>query len=326
MIKKYTLTIGIPTYNGAKTIKDTLNSVVAQFDEHILENIEVLISNNKSTDNVVEIVDEYIDLFPNNIRLITNERYELKLDGNLINLFNNAQGEYLWIMSDDDAFEVNAFQKVLEIIKEYKNIGVIFSNYSECDASLNYLTTRLRDDIVEDSYCANGDEFFIKSKVLFGLISSLVFNVKDWQNANLQKYIGLNSLHVGALIEILSGKTSYIISDKLVKLRTGNTTWGENGTFILVGFQLIQMFHHMKYLNYKKYTIDYIIDYFYTNSHINIIKAKIKGLSQINKVYIEMKKCYGHKLGFWLLDVPLLYLPKSIYIFLFKIYTLGYKK
>ena len=58
MRKNYKLTIGIPTFNGENTIKDTVESIVSQFDESILDSVDVLISNNKSTDSTEEIINE----------------------------------------------------------------------------------------------------------------------------------------------------------------------------------------------------------------------------------------------------------------------------
>ncbi len=312
MNNNYILTIGIPTYNGEKTIRDTLDSLVDQFDSFLLENVEVLISDNKSTDKTLQIVNAYIKLFPENIRIVTNERDDLELDGNLINLFNNANGQYLWIMSDDDAFEKNALLKVTSCIVRNGSCSVFFTNYSECDTNLNYLDRRFRLDIDHDFRCSNGDEFFVESKVLFGLISSLIFKVEDWQKANLSKYIGLNSLHVGALIEILADKESYIISEKTVKLRIGNTSWGENGTFIFPILDIVSMFKKMHLLGYKLSTEKFLVDHFYTNNLKSIILAKYAGLQDFNLAHKKMKYCYGRNISYWLVHFPVLYLPNKL--------------
>ena len=51
------LTIAIPTYNGAKTIANMLEILLPQCDERV----EVLISDNASTDNTKLIIDKYIE-------------------------------------------------------------------------------------------------------------------------------------------------------------------------------------------------------------------------------------------------------------------------
>jgi hypothetical protein len=98
--------------------------------------------------------------------------------------------------------------------------------------------------------------------------------------------------------------------------------WGENGTFIIVIYQLIQMWHSMKFLNYKKKTMNYIIDNNYKNNYFMIALAKAKGLKDTKKAFIEMKKCYKHKKFFWIWDVPLLFIPNIFYEILYDLYKL----
>jgi glycosyltransferase involved in cell wall biosynthesis len=321
------LTIGVPTFNGAKTINHTIDSIISQFDNFAISKIEILVSDNKSTDSTLNIINKYKLLYPDNFRIVINQKNDLKLDGNLLNLFNLANGKFVWILSDDDVLEKNSIDYILKIIENYKNdLAVIMTNYSECDYQLEYKKIRYREEIYEDVYCEKGDDFFIKSRMLFGLISSLIINRQSWLNSNLKQYIGLNSLHIGALIQILNREKSFIVSKKLVKFRmdTENTEprWGENGTFIIVIYQLIQMWHSMKFLNYKKKTMNYIIDNNYKNNYFMIALAKAKGLKDTKKAFIEMKKCYKHKKFFWIWDVPLLFIPNIFYEILYDLYKL----
>ena len=315
-MKNKLLTIGIPTYNGSETICDAIDSVVSQLDDELLKKVDILVSNNKSTDDTVKKVSGYIDKLPNHISLIDNDTPELELDGNLINLFKHANGEYLWILSDDDALEDASIKKVISVIEKQHDLSLIFTNYSECDVNLNILSKRDREDIEEDIYCENGNEFFINSKVLFGLISALIIRTDDWNQSDLKKYIGLNSLHIGAIIEILSHGKSYVISDKLVRLRIGNTSWGKNGTFIFPILNIVKMFKEIKHLNYPLSSYHYLTDYFFTVNYKALIRAKIDGLKDFKKAFVEMKACYGHKKRFWLLDVFIIITPRSVLIFL----------
>ena len=52
MIKDKLLTIAIPTYNGSKTISDMLNILLPQVDDRV----EIIISDNCSTDNTEDII------------------------------------------------------------------------------------------------------------------------------------------------------------------------------------------------------------------------------------------------------------------------------
>lgn len=99
---KKILTIGIPTYNGAPHIRETLDSILSQ-DPNILDSkVEILISDNASTDETELIVREYSSKHPNLIRYSKNE-INIGFDRNLDMLFKKANGAYVWLMGDDDA-------------------------------------------------------------------------------------------------------------------------------------------------------------------------------------------------------------------------------
>lgn len=330
MNQDYLLTIGIPTYNGEITIRDSIESIISQFSDINMSNVELLISDNNSNDLTVDIANKYKSLYPNNIRIVNNRQNDLKLDGNLLNLFKNAKGQFVWILSDDDVLEKIAINYVINIIKKYKNdLGVIMTNYSECDYQLQYKKKRYREDILEDIFCENGDDFFIKSKLLFGLISSLIIKRDSWLASDFKQYIGLNSLHVAAIIQILNKEKSFIISNKLVKFRmdtlTGKPSWGEQGAFIIIAYQHIQIFHSMRYLNYKKETIDFLINTHYRGNYFTVALAKAQGFKDTRRAFSEMKKCYQHKFFFWIFDVPILFMPSIFFKILYKLYKF-YKK
>ena len=315
------LTIGIPTYNGANTISDAIESVVTQFDDDIKKLVNILISDNKSTDNVYEISKLYCDKYPNNIRVVKNNKIGSGIDDNLINIFSNSNDSFVWLLSDDDALEKNSLKQVLEIIKNNDALGLLFSNYSECDQSLNYLSHRLRENIDKNIYCENGDKFIVQSKMLFGLISSLIFNRVAWNSSDLSTYYGMHSLHVGAIIEIMSSYKAYIISDKLVKLRTGATSWGKNGTFIFPILNIVIMLKNLKKKNYSLSTWNYATNYFYQSNYLSLLKAKYAGLTDYKKTYLLNKKCYGHKPLFWIRDLPIIFIPSFIVRFGVKLFN-----
>lgn len=314
-----TLTIGIPTCNGADTIQDTLESILSQIRSKA-EGIEILISDNGSADNTALIVNKYIKIFPEVICYVKNERQELLLDSNIDNLFKNAKGEYVWIMSDDDALDDGAIDKVMSLIKKYSDISLIMVNYNEYDSTLTSVQPRIRDDIYKDIYCCNGDIFFRESKMLFGLISSLIIRKTDWLTINSEKYMGMLSIHIPMIMEILSNNKSYIVSDKLVKLRTGNCRWGHKGTFIFPILNILKSLKPMESFGYEAETNKRIVRHFYRNNLRSIIIANASGLERKKDALFEMINCYSHFLSFWILHVPLLMSPNFLFSVALKIY------
>jgi glycosyltransferase involved in cell wall biosynthesis len=132
------VSIIIPTYNRAERLKKAIESAL----EQDYENLEVLVSDNNSTDNTQDIVEEF---FSDN-RFIYN-----KNDTNIGMIFNwrkgleLSSGDYFLLLSDDDYLINNQFiSQAVEIIEKYENILMvgsdgIFSNESK-NKKVEYLS------------------------------------------------------------------------------------------------------------------------------------------------------------------------------------------
>ena len=64
------LTVTIPSYNVEAYLEDCLESFV---NSEVMDDIEVLIVNDGSSDNTVKIAQRYVDKYENTFRLINKE-------------------------------------------------------------------------------------------------------------------------------------------------------------------------------------------------------------------------------------------------------------
>ena len=64
------LTILIPVYNTEKYIKRCLDSLIVS---EIMDDIEILVVNDGGKDHSVEIIQKYVDSYPEIVRLIDKE-------------------------------------------------------------------------------------------------------------------------------------------------------------------------------------------------------------------------------------------------------------
>ena len=91
------LTVVVPTYNAEKYLRDNLESFKIP---ELMEDLEILIVNDGSTDHSLEIAEEYVRQYPDTYRVITKENGG---HGSAINAGTAAAvGRYLKVIDADD--------------------------------------------------------------------------------------------------------------------------------------------------------------------------------------------------------------------------------
>ena len=107
-------TIGIASYNYASYMEKGLNAIKRQK----FKNYEVLISDDCSTDNSVEVIKKYIADNPDmNIRLIENDKNR-GIEYNKNKLIECCEGEYLMLCDADDWMADNCLEVMADIIEK----------------------------------------------------------------------------------------------------------------------------------------------------------------------------------------------------------------
>jgi len=136
------LSICIPTYNRAEYLKITLNSIVSQkmfFENDI---VEIIVSDNCSSDNTKEVVDVFVKTFGNKIRYYRNN--ENIKDANFETVLSYGKGQFLKLNNDTLAHRNNTLDIIIDSIEKniVKRNILFFSN-----GVLNYNDTIILNDL-----------------------------------------------------------------------------------------------------------------------------------------------------------------------------------
>jgi len=111
------LTIGIPAYNLERTISKTLDSIIDQIKTSY--DIEILISDNCSTDDTAKLVKQYQKKHPKLISYY-KQTENIGYSGNLAAVFDKAKGTYVWLCGDD-AFMDGGLESFYKLIKDIES-------------------------------------------------------------------------------------------------------------------------------------------------------------------------------------------------------------
>ena len=113
------VSICIPTYNRASMVHEAIRSAIDQS----YENLEILVVDNASSDNIREVVESFQD---SRLSLIVNEK-NLGLFGNFNRCIELARGKYINILHSDDAIDSRFTQTCVEFLESHPSVVMTFT-------------------------------------------------------------------------------------------------------------------------------------------------------------------------------------------------------
>lgn len=139
------ISIILPTYNGSRFIRQSIESCLAQ----TFVDFELIIVNDCSTDNTLDILNEYAEK-DSRIKIVNNI-INLKLPLSLNAGFEIAKGQYHTWTSDDNYYAPNALETLCNKLKADNQIDFIYTDYTLIDDKNNVIGEK-RFNNINDSF------------------------------------------------------------------------------------------------------------------------------------------------------------------------------
>ncbi len=315
------LSIAIPTYNGSKTIRNMLNLLLEQYDSRI----EIIISDNCSTDETPRIINEYLENFPF-VRYIRQE-HNGGADFNFLQCMKLASGKFTMLISDDDIIIENAIEKILCFLEKYPEISLAYldalafrDSYIDADHCHRY--KKFLPIFKEDIVTTDKKVFMHYAQRLWGYTSNYIWSTERFrQIVNPEQYFGTYFLQ--SYINILCSNQK---KDMLGLVKGPCIAIGEYGiignydTALVEGIYYRRMIKFAVYVGgydkrqFKKY---YIWKICLLGRHA-LIKEAVAGV-QKTKVR-NLIKCTWNYPRAWITLYPVLLIPRFIFKPLLKVY------
>ncbi|GAB3224221.1 hypothetical protein GCM10027346_04130 [Hymenobacter seoulensis] len=113
------------TYNHASFISQAIDSVILQKTSF---NIEIIIGEDKSTDNTMSIIESYQTKHPDLIKIITSET-NVGMGLNFQRAFAACSGEYIaWLEGDDYWTDPDKLQRQVDFLDSHSDFSICFHN------------------------------------------------------------------------------------------------------------------------------------------------------------------------------------------------------
>ncbi len=288
----YLLTIAIPTWNRASLLEEALNRIEKQV-KAFKDSIEIVISDNASSDNTPEIISGFINRNAS-LKVISNrQKVNTGYFGNFNMVRQLSSGKYLWILSDDDFIEPGVLNMVMSCLDTSKNVETLFLDYWDTNYK-NIQALQLNENI---------ESLINRRAYRLTLISSVIFlNNKKRDEFLIKKY--QNNSFWGFLLFLSSVNTNSL--SKTISGPSLATSRGEVSFNIFRSWieDMSQCVEYMKELHLSEKTINSFVNSFLetiVRSHYlnaKLLKKNIKRTDSLTDIEKRLIKHYGEYTSF----------------------------
>ena len=165
----YKISVALATYNGEKYIIEQLDSLRSQTRQPD----EVIISDDFSTDNTCNIIEEYIKKYSLNTFKIVKNEFGKGVYGNFYTAIKKTTGDIVLLCDQDDVWKNNKITVIEEEFKKNQSILCLNTSF----------------DYIDKNGCPIYDKY--KNKTNHGLIKTIIGKNKC-KNVSFSQIINKN--------------------------------------------------------------------------------------------------------------------------------------
>jgi glycosyltransferase involved in cell wall biosynthesis len=185
--------------------------------------MEIIVVDGASVDNTSDVMADYLQRYPS-IQYF-RETVNSGVDADFDKAVGYAQGEYCWLLSDDDCLKLGAIAAVMSALKEVPDLVIVNTEYKTIDLTKHLIERYLLID-KDKYYCAaNRDAMFSDLANQLSYIGCVVIHRISWLARERQAYYGSLFIHFGVIFQSPPLVDVKVIAEPLITVRCGNAMW-----------------------------------------------------------------------------------------------------
>lgn len=217
------LSICIATYNRARFIGETLDSIVGQLSA----DVELVVLDGASPDNTTAEVASRAAVHPGvrYVREETNSGVDRDYDKAVL----HACGRYCWLMTDDDLLLPGAVERILAALADGPQLLVVNAEVRSIDFEILLQDRLLELDADRDYGPGDAQAFFEDVAAHLKFIGAVVVARDTWLQRAREPYFGTLFVHVGVIFQSPPIGRVRVLAEPVMVIRYGNAMWTPRG-------------------------------------------------------------------------------------------------
>lgn len=199
ILQEVQVSVCVVTYNQENYIVECLESLLSQKTNF---RFEIIIGEDCSTDRTREIVQEYIDRYPNLITAIFHEK-NVGAVGNIKQVYKKAKGKYIAHIDGDDKALPDKLQKQFDLLEANPDCTICAHDVNLIDTKSKYINTKynkITNKLDRLNFIKYGVSFCHSSKMFVNPLSKIFWDNLLIDNEMIDYEIHLESLRFGNFI------------------------------------------------------------------------------------------------------------------------------
>ena len=203
------LSLCVPTYNRAGLLDQALRAVLDQITPDMADLVEIVVLDNASPDGTPAVVARVQADFPRLPLRALRHPQNIGPDANFYEAVKEAQGEYVFLLSDDDILLPGAVARLLSLIQEHPGFDAFCLNIRPFVSDVGEARPPLL-DLAQDAVLRGCDEALGLLGTLIGFMSIMAFNRSRVTAKDYTDKVGTNFIQSFFFLDVLAGGHGFV--------------------------------------------------------------------------------------------------------------------
>jgi len=307
------LTIAIPTYRCPVTFYDAFHSVYSQITKNLETSVEILVVDNGSLGNPMEMLDK-LDLESGpSVRFLRNDM-NLGYDRNIVECLTHARGRFVKFIADDDILLQNSLRDLLWAVESNPEVGAVLQPFVDFNPGAPEMPYSREFSI---SYDFQGS--LAAAKGVYGQISSVCLNREVSLSVFSPNMIGSNFVHVSIFFLVAQSFKVGVFSNHTIAIRRGSPNFSQSDFInLIVPMKGFATFGYIDGKVFKGIKRGLVREYqLYVLGRLTLVKTL--NFPERLRIFVSyLSKC-GNRAKFWYFGLPLIFLPRFLRVSVSKV-------